>query len=390
MHRGRGPKSVAKAYQKFGVPIPDDLAQCLKDILRAMGISPGAYGAAGYNDTADSGKGEVSAVPEMFDVEYLVPVQIGTPPQTLNLNLDTGSSDLWVFTSETPKSMVAGQKLFDIPSSSSARFMPNQTWSIRYGDGSASLGTVYTDIVSIGGIEVQNQTVESARQVSKSFTRDPHMSGLVGLAFSKINQVRPTRQHTFWENALAELDEPVFSANLKKGQAGNYNFGFIDPTEFTPPLSYIPVNSSRGFWEFTTSSYSVANQSAVSSPHSAIADTATTLLFLPLSITSGFYAAVPSATISPTYGGYVYACNATLPDITLHIEGYRAVIPGELLAFAPADTSSFSNATLCFGGIQSSEEMPFSIYGDIFFKAQWVLFDAKKGEERLGFASKPI
>ncbi len=33
----------------------------------------------------------------VFSLEYVVPVKIGTPGVTLNLDFDTGSSDLWVW-----------------------------------------------------------------------------------------------------------------------------------------------------------------------------------------------------------------------------------------------------------------------------------------------------
>ncbi|KAJ4296047.1 hypothetical protein N0V88_004749 [Collariella sp. IMI 366227] len=114
--------------------------------------------------------------------------------------------------------------------------------------------------------------------------------------------------------------------------------------------------------------------------HSAIADTGTTLLMLPSAIAQAYYWQVPGAKSSAQAGGWVFPCGAALPDLTLHIGSYKAVIPGELMLFAPADTDDFETAT-------SSSGFPFAIYGDVFFKAQFTVFDVEG--ERLGFAGKP-
>ncbi|KAI0383454.1 Asp-domain-containing protein [Hypomontagnella monticulosa] len=385
--KGRGSMAIARAYSKYGATIPDDLLSTIEEILKELGLLGNT---GGGNSTDDDPQGEVAASPQMFDSEYLSPVEIGTPPQTLNLDFDTGSSDLWVFSSETPANQVMGQDAWDIEQSSTAQLLTGQSWSISYGDGSSSSGNVYLDTVSVGGVTVQNQAVESARNVSLSFTQRPDTDGLLGLAFGTINTVRPSQQKTFFENAITDLASPLFTANLKKAEPGNYNFGFIDSTEFTGQITFVPVNSSSGFWQFTSQGFAVGTSAAVSAPHDAIADTGTTLLLLPQDIADAYYSQVQGAVNDVRgAGGYVFPCSAKLPDYTAMIGTHQAVIPGDFINFAPVDGNTFETATTCFGGIQASPaNFRFAIYGDIFLKAQFVVFHG--GNNELGFASKPL
>lgn len=201
--RPHGPLALAKAYQKFNKPLPEDLASAIQGLGKRAGT------------------GSVTNVPQQYDSEYLAAVQIGTPPQTLNLDFDTGSSDLWVFSTETPASEVNGQTLYKPGSSSTAHALKGETWSITYGDQSSSSGNVYSDVVTIGGLTVKGQAVEAAKQVSAQFTSGPS-SGLLGLAFSSINTVQPNQQQTFFDKAQPSLQKPLFTANLNH-QAGTFN-----------------------------------------------------------------------------------------------------------------------------------------------------------------------
>lgn len=198
-YKANGALALAKAYRKYGKAIPQNLIDAIERSGRRIS-----------RDT-----GSAITAPEEDDIAYVTPVQIGTPPQTLNLDFDTGSSDLWVFSSETDASEVRGQALYDISKSSTAKQIPGATWDITYGDQSSSSGDVYLDTVSVGGLTVQNQAVESAKQVSDQFSRDAKSSGLLGLAFSSINTVSPNQQKTFFDNAIPHLDAPVFTADLK-------------------------------------------------------------------------------------------------------------------------------------------------------------------------------
>ncbi|KAK6215025.1 eukaryotic aspartyl protease [Colletotrichum tabaci] len=378
----RGPIALARAYSKFGQQIPDDLLSLIDQILDDLGLLKGGKG-------VHKG-GEVAAIPAEFDSQYLCPVQIGTPPQTLNLNFDTGSSDLWVFSSETPITQVAGQAIYNISASSSAKNLQGALWSISYGDGSSSRGNVYMDTVTIGGVTVENQAVESANQVSASFSRNKNQSGLVGLAFGNINTVQPVKQKTFFENAMNNLAMPLFTANLKKAAAGNYNFGFLDATEFTGEISFVPANTTAGFWQFTAQGFAVGSNGSAptSAPHEAIADTGTTLMLLPDAIVSAYYQRIASAKFDSTNGGFVFNCGDQIPSFTVDLGTYRAVVPGEFMKFAPVDGETIETSTTCFGGIQSAAALPFAIYGDVFLKSQYVVFHG--GNSQLGFANKPL
>ncbi|KAI0107856.1 eukaryotic aspartyl protease [Nemania sp. FL0031] len=384
--KGRGAMAIARAYSKYGATIPDDLLSYIEQLLEELGLlqNPG-------NETSASPQGEVAATPQMFDSEYLCPVQIGTPPQTLQLDFDTGSSDLWVFSSETPSSQVGGQTVYNIQQSSTAKLLMGAAWDISYGDGSSSSGNVYLDTVSIGGITVENQAVESATNVSLAFTQRPDTDGLVGLAFSTLNTVRPNQQSTFFDNAMRDLAAPLFTANLRASEPGNYNFGFIDPTEFTGEITYIPINTTQGFWQFSSEGFQVGSSAAtIAAPHQAIADTGTTLLLVPDDIAAAYYAQVPGAqNAAQTAGGYIFPCTTTLPSYTAMIGSYQAVIPGEFINFAPVDGNTFADATTCFGGIQAVPAgFPFAIYGDVFLKSQFVVFHG--GDTQLGLAAKPL
>ncbi len=85
-------------------------------------------------------------------------------------------------------------------------------------------------------------------------------------------------------------------------------------------------------------------------------------------------------------GGYIFDCAAALPDISFAIEGYTAVVPGSYINYAPVSSGSAT----CFGGLQSSAGVGVNIFGDVFLKAQFVVFDDAAGGPQLGFAAKPL
>lgn len=375
-----GPRALFKAYQKYSMPVPEALMSIIQAQNAAAPAAPLAKAVGGSikagNATA-AGTGLVTATPEAQDIEYLAPVNIGG--QTLNLDFDSGSSDLWVFSTQLPAQSSTGHQLYDPAKSTSFKMIQGASFSISYGDGSGAAGNVGTDTVNVGGATVTAQAVEMATAVSASFTSDTQNNGLLGLAFSKLNTVKPQQQKTFFDNVMPQLAEPLFTADLRKNAVGAYEFGRIDSTKFTGQMAWIPVNTTNGFWQFSTAKFAVGTGAAqAATPSQAIADTGTTLMLVSAELAQGYYSQVPGAQNNAQAGGITVPCDATLPDLLVDVGGgYMAKVKGTDINFAQVQGNT------CFGGIQPTTSS-LQIWGDIFFKSQFVAFNG--GNNSLGMA----
>lgn len=304
------------------------------DISNELGVA---------NDTSGQ-DGTVAATPEENDVEYLAPVTIGG--QKLNLDFDTGSSDLWVFNTHLAKSVTKGHAIYDPKASKTFALIPGAEFNVSYGDGSGASGIVGTDVVDLGGASFHAQAIELATEVSEQFVKDQNNDGLLGLAFSTINTVKPQQQKTFFDNVKDSLTEPVFTANLRHDAVGSYEFGTVDVSQFSAPMAWIPVDSSNGFWQFSSSSFAVNGKKQAASPGGqAIADTGTTLLIADAAIVEGYYENVQGAQLDQKAGGVIFPCDAALPDLELDVGGYMARIKGEDIRFA--ENGDGSEPLLC-------------------------------------------
>ncbi|KAK4188853.1 penicillopepsin [Podospora australis] len=383
-----GPRQLLKAYRKYGLPISPELVEAVNlqeeerlEELQRTDLQRRAMFKSKRPRTNEKGtsSGIVAARPESGDIEFLSPITIGG--QTITVDFDSGSADLWVFSSQLSPRSVVGHQVYDHTKSSTFSMIPDQNFAIKYGDGSTASGNVGTDTVEVGGVTVTGQAVEMATSVSTSFINDVPNNGMLGLAFSKLNQVTPTQQKTFFENVMPSLAEPVWTADLRKGQVGAYEFGRIDHAKYTGDLTWIPSNTTRGFWKFDTSGFSVGSSTAplkqISTGH-AIADTGTTLMLVAKEVSDAYWEQVPGAKFMPTVGGIAFPCNSTLPDLFIDVGGaYAAKVRGHDINF-----TTLKNG-FCYGGVQPTPSK-LQIWGNVFFRSQFVVFNG--GNHSLGMA----
>ena len=323
-----------------------------------------------------------------------MPIQIGTPAVTFQLDLDTGSSDLWVFGSSV--SGASSNHTIYNPETSSTSQTTSDTWTISYGDGSSASGNVYTDTVSLGDITAPAQAVEMATQVSSEFLQTSG-DGLMGLAFETLNTATPDQQTPFWQTVSSNLDQQLFVADLKyhagklicfrkirpktnRIAAGSYVFGAIP--DGAGDVTYTPLSDQQGYWSMNAAGWGFGGQQGDNSSQIAgIADTGTTLMLLDDSIVSAYYGAIDGATNSQEQQGWVIPDGTDAPDFDLYIEDATITIPGAYMCFAEVGDGT------CYGGLQSNSDLNgLSIFGDVALKAAYVVFDF--GNSQIGWAQK--
>ncbi|KAJ6099583.1 hypothetical protein N7467_001118 [Penicillium canescens] len=347
--------------------------------------------------SADSDQvGQVGADDVQNDAMYLAEVGIGTPAQTLSLDFDTGSADLWVWSTKMPAETLSENKnhtVFNPTKSSTYKVKEGSTWMISYGDGSSASGLVGNDNVNLGGLVVKGQAVELAENLSAQFAQGAG-DGLLGLAFGNINTVKPKAVSTPVENMITQADIPksaqLFTAKLgswrdsdepDKGESF-YTFGYIDQDTVKAAeedIYYTPVDNSQGFWAFDSTSATVNRKIISRSGNTAIADTGTTLALVDDDTCQAIYDAIEGAVYDDENQGWIYPSNTPadkLPVIAFAVGDKQFVVQKEDLAFAEAKTG------YVYGGIQSRGSMTMDILGDTFLKAVYAVFDV--GNMRFG------
>ena len=130
------------------------------------------------------------------------------------------------------------------------------------------------------------------------------------------------------------------TAFLNSSGVGLYQFGSIDSSKYTGDLISVPVDSSNGYWQFESPSFSVGGQplQSIKTTTTSVADTGTSLLLVSPEVAEAYYNEVPGAIKSD--GGYTYPCNTSLPTLALGVgDQYSVVLTAEALTYAEDGTA---------------------------------------------------
>jgi saccharopepsin len=208
-------------------------------------------------------------------------IQLGTPPQTFKVVLDTGSSNLWVPSSECGSIACYLHQKFD--SSASSTYKRNGSeFAIKYGSGSLS-GFVSKDNLQIGDLKVKGQDFAEATSEPGLAFAFGRFDGILGLGFDTIsvNRIVPPFYNMIHQGLL---DEPVFAFYLgdanKNGDSSVATFGGIDKDHYEGELIKIPLRR-KAYWEVDLDAIALGDEVAELENTGVILDTGTSLIALP-------------------------------------------------------------------------------------------------------------
>ena len=195
--------------------------------------------------------------------------------------LDTGSSNLWVPSSECSSIACYLHNKYD--SSASSTYKKNGTeFSIRYGSGSLS-GFVSEDTLKIGDLTIKEQLFAEATNEPGLAFAFGRFDGILGLGFDTIsvNRIEPPFYKMVNQGLL---DEPVFAFYLgdanKEGDESVATFGGVDKSHYTGELIKIPLRR-KAYWEVDLDAITLGDETADLENTGVILDTGTSLIALP-------------------------------------------------------------------------------------------------------------
>ncbi|KAF2273912.1 aspartyl proteinase [Westerdykella ornata] len=381
-----GPASAGVHKMKLKkVPLSEQLQYAnIQEHARAlgqkyMGIKPETHAEQVFKAPYIAEGTHPVPVSNFLNAQYFSEISLGTPPQEFKVVLDTGSSNLWVPSTDCNSIACYLHSKYDHSASSTYK-KNGSSFEIRYGSGSLS-GYVSQDIFRIGDLTVKHQDFAEATSEPGLAFAFGRFDGIMGLGYDTIsvNGIVPP-----FYNMLDQglLDEPRFAFYLgdtNSGEESEATFGGINEDHFKGKLTKIPLRR-KAYWEVDLDAITFGGNTAELEDTGAILDTGTSLIALPSTLAELLNKEIGAK--KSFNGQYTVECDKRdgLPDLTFTLTGHNFTI-GPYDYILEVQGSCIS----AFMGMDFPEPVgPLAILGDAFLRQWYSVYDL--GTNSVGLA----
>ncbi|KAL0634602.1 aspartic proteinase precursor [Maublancomyces gigas] len=303
-----------------------------------------------------------------LNAQYYSEISIGTPPQSFKVVLDTGSSNLWVPSTQCGSIACYLHTKYD--SSASKTYKANGTsFEIRYGSGSLS-GFMSEDTLQIGDLKVEKQVFAEATSEPGLAFAFGKFDGILGLGYDTIsvNKIVPPLYNMMEQNLL---DRHVFAFYLGgTDKESEVIFGGISKDHYLGELIKLPVRR-KAYWEVEFEAITFGEATAQLENTGAIVDTGTSLIALPSTLAELLNKEIGAK--KGWNGQYTVDCEKrdSLPDLTFTLTGHKFTI-GPYDYILEVQGSCIS----AIMGMDFPEPVgPLAILGDAFLRRWYSVYD---------------
>lgn len=363
--------------------------------------------------------GTVSLALDNMFTYYNVSIEVGTPPQKMNVLVDTGSSDLWVidknnkYCASSQSQLSSSSNYIDCSqsgvfdhSASSTFHKNNSDFFIKYGDGTVAEGDWATDTLAISGVTIKNMSFGLGTSTNSSVS----ILG-IGYALGEASAALDNNPYTYLNFPLRLVQQgaisiPAYSLYLNDiyAKTGSVLFGGVDHAKYQGTLAKVPIlptskDSSTPVafmvaldslvFNYQSSSSKVSSSETLSQPIYALLDSGTSMTYLPNSLARSVIVDQFEGVYVSQLGYYVQSCNIQ-GNLTYDFSGAKISVPFSNVLFPlqrkdgqPLTTSK--GQPICAIGILPFES-PFALLGDTFLRNAYVVYDLQNNEIALAQA----
>jgi len=302
-------------------------------------------------------------ITNIFDAQYFGEIDIGSPSQKFKVIFDTGSSNVWVPSSECWFSIACWLHNTYKYSSSKSYFNNGTSLEIKYGSGSLS-GHFSDDDLTLAGLTAKNFTFAEATSLSGTSFIMAKFDGILGLGFRTIcvGRVETAIESLFRQG---QLNEAKFSFYLTRGGADGSALvlGGANPNYYVGDMKNYTLSSAT-YWLIDLNGITINGENIAA--QKGILDTGTSLI-------------VGDPVVINKINSMIGTVDASCAGID-KLQNVSISIGSDVYVLTPADYVLKVTAlgqTECMSGFLAMDLHMDNviILGDVFLKTYYTVFD---------------